>query len=191
MEWKNRGRSSIISKCIEFYPRALAVTDHEMSLPLNKLLRYDASSVDDALMMIEKLPAALQHWNNCDHLPLHIECNRRCRSIIISKCIEIHPNLLDDATILLIVDKVDKLNFLSFSAQLSTIFTIRPMSLYHRHPSIYYDIRKDPCYRRRILHMLPYHVFFTHNTDYRDLNWQPREAMLILFSQTRMKTQKS
>jgi ankyrin repeat protein len=89
-ECMNQGRSSIISKCIELYPEALGTADRQGLLPLHTLLSNELSSEEDALMLIEKYPAALQHHND-GLLPIHLECARRCRSSIISKCIELYP----------------------------------------------------------------------------------------------------
>jgi ankyrin repeat protein len=61
--------------------------------PLHKLFE-ESSSIEDALMVIEKYSAALQQQNGNDDLPLHIECKNRCRSAIISKCIELYPEAL-------------------------------------------------------------------------------------------------
>jgi hypothetical protein len=82
-------RSCILSKCIELYPKSLAVSAD--GLPLHKLFRNKGSSIDDALILIEKYPAALQHSGRIGYLPLHLECVGQCRSTIISKCIELYP----------------------------------------------------------------------------------------------------
>jgi hypothetical protein len=96
IECKHQCRSSIISKCIELYPEALSKTDavSDESLPLHIVLANTSSSIDDALMMIDKYPAALQHQSNYVYLPLHIECMTQCRSAIISKIIELYPEAL-------------------------------------------------------------------------------------------------
>jgi ankyrin repeat protein len=94
IECNHQCRSIIISKCIELYPESLAVADKEEYLPLHRLLEKKSSSVEVAIMMIEKYPAALIHKNGRGSLPLHIECNLRCRSSIISKCIELYPEAL-------------------------------------------------------------------------------------------------
>jgi ankyrin repeat protein len=87
-------RPSILSKCIKLYPGALALTTRRGHLPLHLLLMNESSSADDAVMMIEKYPAALQHQDLCERLPLHVECSKKCRSSIISKCIELYPEAL-------------------------------------------------------------------------------------------------
>jgi ankyrin repeat protein len=97
MECKNLCRSSIISKCIELYPQALSKDDINKNLPLHLLLMSKSSTIDDALMMIEKYPEALRHLNAKGLFPLHIECKNQCRSSIISKCIEIYPQALERA----------------------------------------------------------------------------------------------
>jgi hypothetical protein len=94
LECQHRCRSSIVSKCIEQYPQALAMPNVYRNLPLHGLLWNDSSSIEVALIMIEKCPAALEHRNLDNHLPLHVECMRRCRSCIISKCIELYPYAL-------------------------------------------------------------------------------------------------
>jgi hypothetical protein len=82
---------------------------------------------------------------------------------------------------------VNKGNFLTYAPALSVIFTARPMSLYDREASLKYDIRDDPHNRRRILNLLPRHVFTPiYDTDYRDLNWKLRAAMLMLLSQMKI-----
>jgi hypothetical protein len=91
LECINRCRSSVLSKCIERYPEALAKADDNGYLPLHLLLVNRSSTIEDALMMMEKYPTALQHQSNQGSLPLHFECFSRCRSIIISKCIELYP----------------------------------------------------------------------------------------------------
>jgi hypothetical protein len=88
IECKNRCRSAILAKCIELCPDLLHMRDRSVTLPLNYLLENDSSSIDDALMMMEKYPKALEYAT------LHIECQRRCRSAIIAKCIELYPQAL-------------------------------------------------------------------------------------------------
>jgi hypothetical protein len=62
------------------------------------------------------------------------------------------------------------------------------MGLYDHRTFLQFDKRKDPTYRRRILHLLPRHVFTpTHDADSRDLNWKPRSALVMLLTQ--MKSQ--
>jgi hypothetical protein len=93
----NRCRSIILMKCIELYPEALEVADENGYLPLHCILEKKESSVNDALMMIEKYSAALQHGNYIEYLPLHIECEVQCRLSIISICIELYPQALAHA----------------------------------------------------------------------------------------------
>jgi hypothetical protein len=180
-------RSSIILKCIELYPEAVAVADKERYMPLHRLLLNGLSTVEDTLMMIEKYPAALQHYNSDGYLPLHIECHHLCRSAIISKCIGLHPEAFDDRAIANVIRKLDKRNFHQYSSVLSIIFTAYPMGLYDYPIYIRDDIRNDAYTRRRILNLLPRHVFTpTHDADYRHLNWQPRAAMILLLSQIKI-----
>jgi ankyrin repeat protein len=96
LECAGKGRSSIISKCIELYPEALSISDNNRNLPLTWLFINASSTIEDALMLIEKYPAALRHQNIHGNLPLHYECGKQFRSSIVSKCIECHPESLDD-----------------------------------------------------------------------------------------------
>jgi hypothetical protein len=151
-----------------------------------ELLHNEVSTIDDALMMIEKYPAVLQYRNN-GSAPLYSECSYRCRSSIISKCIELYTEGLNDKAINVIIKRVNQSNWRVKSAVLSVIFAARPLSLY---PSIYIrdDIRQDPFCRRLILNLLPRHIFTPiHESDYRDPNWEPRAAMIILLLHTKMK----
>jgi hypothetical protein len=187
-------RSTIISKCIELYPRSLRKADRNGRLPLHSLLQNKSSSIDDALMMIEKYPAALQHRRFDLYLPIHIECSNRCRSAIISKGVELFPESLNDMTINLIVEIfADKMKYkilCKHCVALSIIFTARPMSLYRELSKPVNDIRREPHIRRRILHLLPRHVFTPkHESDYRDLNWQSRAAMMAILSQVKIQQQ--
>jgi hypothetical protein len=191
IECKYRCRSSIISKCIELYPEALRKPDMQEHLPLHWLLKR-ASSIGDTLLMIETCPAILQYHTKLAPLPLLVECSYQCRLPVIWKCIELYPEALNGNVIIKIMKEIDMTNYREYSALLSIIFTLRPMSLYDYgfHSSIASDIRKDPCYRRRILNLLPRHVFASkHEADYRDLNWKPRAAMMMLLSHMKMKTQ--
>jgi ankyrin repeat protein len=184
LECKNACRSSIISKCIELYPEALAKAYNVGNLPLHRLLENQYSSVEDALMMIEKYPAALTCRNSNGNTPINIECKNACRAPIISKCIELCPQLLDNQVITIILGQVNQSNFHDFASVLSIVFAASPLSLYDRNIYIRNDIRHHPYYRRKLLNLLPRHVFTpTHDEDYRDLNWQPRAAMILLFSQ--------
>jgi ankyrin repeat protein len=93
-ECKNKCRSSLILQYIDICPESLKVADELGYLPLHWLLWNDLSTIEDALMMIEEYPAALQQKNGEGQLPLHIECNNQCRSSIISKCVELYPDAL-------------------------------------------------------------------------------------------------
>jgi ankyrin repeat protein len=182
-------RSILISQLIERYPEALAVADENGFLPLHKLLWKQPSSIDDALMMIEKYPAALHHHDGYDYRPFHYECMAQCRPSLISKCIEIDPESLDDRAIYALINKIRKSNFFEYSSVLQLVFATRPMSLYQVLP-VDCDIRKDPTYRRRILNQLPRHVFTpNHQSDYQDLNWQSRASIMMLLTQMKMQQQ--
>jgi hypothetical protein len=132
-------------------------------------------------MLIEKYPAALQHQDEFVHISLHTECRFLSRSIIISKCIELYPDLLDERVIQIVIMRINPNNICLNNSVLSIIFAPRPMSLYDRDTYIDTDIRDHPRCRRRILHLLPRHVVDpTHDADYRELTWQPRAAMMML-----------
>jgi hypothetical protein len=61
------------------------------------------------------------------------------------------------------------------------------MSFYGYYENLDDDFQEYPEYRRRILNLLPHHVFTpAHKSDYRDLNWQPRAAMMMLLSQMKI-----
>jgi hypothetical protein len=130
LECMRLGRSSVISQCIKLSPESIAQTDLEGYLPLHWYIQNTSSSIEYALMMIEKYPAALRHRNAHGEPPLSIECEEQCRSSIISKCIELYPEELDDSTIASMLEKISKVNFHAFAPLLSTVFTVRPMSLY-------------------------------------------------------------
>jgi hypothetical protein len=188
IECQNQCRSSIISRCIELYPEGLAMTDDDrLHLPLHVLLSNYKSTIDDALTMIEKYPAALQHRDKYGYLPLHAECYKECRPSIIMRCIELYPESVDDYIISRIFDKINEHNYhrgSGYKSVVTMIVTLRPMSLYRPRASNINDIRTNPDYRRRILNLLPRHVFtHQHESDYRGLNWQPRAAMMMLLSQ--------
>jgi ankyrin repeat protein len=191
MECYGRCRSAIISKCVELYSEGLAVaTENTFRLPLHFLLWDDLSMIDDALTMIEKYPAALQHRDEGGYLPLRYECENQCRPSIIMRCIELYPESVDDGIIDSIFKKINEHNYHRGSGYRSVVrmvVTIRPMSLYRRHASKVNDIRTNPDYRRQILNLLPRHVFTSrHELDYRDLNGQPRAAMMMLLSQMKI-----
>jgi hypothetical protein len=92
IECRYKCRSSVVSTCIELYPDSLSKADGEQMLPLHCLLRdvNEIYSEEDALMMIEKYPAALQHQDKYGCLPIHLYC----KSAILSKCIELYPESL-------------------------------------------------------------------------------------------------
>jgi hypothetical protein len=185
-ECLNRARSAIISQYMKLHPEALEIADDSGCLPLHNLLMNESSTVDDALMMIDKYPLALRRKSLYNELPIDIECRTQCRASILSKCIELYPQSLDAEAILVVMYNVDKSNFHSYLEVLSIIFAARPMSLYDRQTYVPDEILDNPYYRRRILHLLPRNVFTpTHESDFHDLNWTPRAAMILLLSQIR------
>jgi ankyrin repeat protein len=192
VECFGRCRSTIISKCIELFPEGLAVASKEtLRLPLHLLIRNDLSMIDDVLTMIEKYPDSLRHQDEDGFLPLHYECDRQCRPSIIMRCIELYPESVDDDMICLVFDKINEHNYhggSGYRSVVTMVVTICPMSLYCPLASNINDIRANPDYCRQILNLLPRHVFtIRHESDYRDLNWQPRAAMMMLLSQMKIK----
>jgi hypothetical protein len=189
-ECRNRCRSIIISKCVELYPETLAKADRQQYLPLHVLLDNDLSTIADALMMIEKYPGALRHWTRLDDRPIYIECAGRCRSAILQKCIDLFPeSLADNRAISIVVNNASRGNPETYLSTLAMFVAARPLSLYDISETAD-DIRDYPHYRRRILNLLPCHVFTpVHEEDYRDLNWQPRAAMMMLLSQIQVQQQ--
>jgi hypothetical protein len=131
IECMYKSRLSIISKCIELYPEALSTTDLQGCLPLHRLLLNNQSSANQASMLIERYPEELKYPYR-GSLPLHMECHSQCRSSIISKCIELYPEILDNKAVVIIIAKVNKDNFLTYEPALLVIFAARPMSLYDR-----------------------------------------------------------
>jgi ankyrin repeat protein len=111
MECKYQCRPSFISKLIELYPEALADADRDGYLPLHWVLFKLTSPSDLALMMIEKYPAALNCQTIHGDLPIHLECGRQCRAIVILKCVSINPESLDSKLIDSIMNKVHNDNF--------------------------------------------------------------------------------
>jgi hypothetical protein len=189
-ECKNECRSTIIWQYVEQYPQSLEVKDEYGSLPLHLLLKNRNSIVEDALMMMEKYPLALEDRDGTEELPLHIECYNRCRSIIISKCIELYPQALD-RRIKFPGMSIDKSDYITYRSILSTIFTAPTLNWFERekHPT-FAKIRTNPDIRRRILHLLPHNVFDpTRVAYYRDLNWQHRSAMMMFLSQKKIQQQ--
>jgi ankyrin repeat protein len=191
IECDGRCRSAIISKCIELYPEGLAVAAEDtLHLPLHVLFWNKLSLIDDALTMIEKCPAALQHRDKYGYLPLYIECYMQCRPSIIMRCIELYPESVDDDAINSIFEKTNEHNYhrgSGYRSVVSMVVTIRPMSLYRLRAPRINDIRTNLDYRRQILNLLPRHVFTPrHELDYRDLNWQPRAAIVMPLSQMKI-----
>jgi ankyrin repeat protein len=190
IECESRCRSAIISKLIELYPQSLSKVDSWGCLPLHFLLGNVSSTVNDALMMIEQHPAALQQRSNILYYPIRNECENQCRPVVMSKCIELCSEALDDGVISILFNKIGRNNFPSYTSMLLILFIARPWKLYDQSSYVEDDIRADPVYRRRILQLLPHNVFTsTHESDYRDLNWQPRAAMMMLLSQMKIQHQ--
>jgi hypothetical protein len=181
-------RSIIISTFIELYPEALSKATDGGELPLNWLIQNKSSMIEDVLLMMEKYQAALQQPNEFGHLPLQIECVYRCRPPVITRCIELYPDALDEKCVISIFSRINKRDFDEYTSTLSLVLAIHPMSLYDRQHDIEGDIRHDPTYRRRILNLLPRHVFsLTQKADYCYLNWEPRAAMMMLLSKIKIK----
>jgi hypothetical protein len=186
IECQRQSRPSILLRCIELYPESVSEPGKYGYLPLHSLLRSEGSSVDAALVLIQKYPAALKRQDNSKNdFPLHLECDSQCRAFIVSKSIELYPEALDNKAISVIAKKINQNNFRRFLPALRVIFTAHPMSFYTQAAYIEDGILEDPYfYRRRILNILPRHVFApNHEADYRDLNWQPRSTILMLLSQ--------
>jgi hypothetical protein len=180
------GRSPILTRFIQLCPESLSVMTEYGYLPLHNLLHSTSSSIDDTLMMIEAYPSALQERDIDGFLALHNECMNQCRSSILNKCIELYPESLDDKAISMIIEKIKrkKNDIRAYASVLSLVFTLRPTAIYDYGSFIKEDIRKNPRYRRKILSLLPRHVFSRmHEADYADLNWRPRSAMLQLLLQ--------
>jgi hypothetical protein len=154
---------------------------------LHRLLGTDPSNADVVLMMIEKYPAAVGHKIG-SIFPILIECISYCRPPVIIKCIELYPETLNDSALMLILKKINQTDFRNYLSVISIVLTVRPESLYLRDAFVENDIRKDPYIRREMLNnMLPRHIFTPeHDIDYRDLNWQPRAAIMMLLSQVKM-----
>jgi ankyrin repeat protein len=190
MECKNRCRSAIISKCIELYPTLLSVTNRSGNLPLHLLLWNSHSTTSDALMMLEKCPDSACQMSISTYFPIRIEASKKCRYPIVRLCYELCPESLDDSAVDMIINKIKWNNFHAYASILKMVFTALPMSLYTQTFYLENDIRKNPYFRRRILHLLPRNVFTSrHDADYRDLNWQPRAAMMMLLLKMKIKIQ--
>jgi hypothetical protein len=184
-----KGRSSILSICIELYPETLAITDMEGRVPLFWLLYNQFSSTEDALMLLEKCPMAnmIMKGIQLSLLPVHMEAFNRCRLSVVTKCIELNPESLDELAIYLLIEKVIKSQCSDRTSILSIIFTTRPNYLYDQ-PNLQVDHRDNPGYRRSVLKLLPRHIFTpTHEADYQDLNWEPRSTIMMLLSQLKIK----
>jgi hypothetical protein len=207
IECMKQCRSAIISKCIELYPEALSIPSGNDSLPLHRLLSNQVSSIEDALMMIEKYPQALKlknhsSWRSTDlDLPIHIECYMQCRPAVLSKCIELYPQSLNisdaDGNIPWIV-ALNKMYLFSYDSvyelrkSLLVLLLANPACLYQplddpvidKHPMM-----QDAGCRRLILNLPPSCLLsMEHKQAYHDLNWQPRSSLLHLWLQIRLKS---
>jgi hypothetical protein len=189
-ECRYQCRSSIILRYIDQHPESLAKADKNSCLLLHWLLLHETSSIDLTLTVIEKYPAALKHRFVCGILPIQIEAFHRCRYLIMSKCLELYPESLDEATLRWFMYKVNNSrNFDQFKDVLLLVFAAFPMGLYSRENDMRQDVRDDLNFRRKILNLLPRHVFTPiHDADYRDLNWQPRAATMMLMSQIKIQS---
>jgi hypothetical protein len=206
LECEYQCRSAVLSKCIELYPASLSITGRNNSLPLHQLLSSSVSTIDDALMMIDKNPQALKHKNNSYYstdmyLPIHIESSKGCRSAVLLKCIKLYPESLSVCdgdgdipwTIALkkqFLFSYDIIRNLHMS--LFTLLSAHPASFYHPPHDPLIDklpMMKDPSSCRLILNLLPSCLSSAaHLQAYHDLNWQPRSSLLHLWLQIRLKS---
>jgi hypothetical protein len=186
IECRTNGRLVVVSRCIELYPESLHVSlaDQLTFLPLHSLL-INKTAVECTLMLLQRCPTTALVCDGRSYFPIHFECFFHCRLSIVSKCIELCPESLDSNVFVIMCEKVNKKNFHELANVLSIIFTARPMRLYDQNTYTEGDIRLKTAHRRRILNnLLPRHVFTPlHESDYRDLNWQSRAAMITLLSQ--------
>jgi ankyrin repeat protein len=87
-------RSDMLSTLIEYYPESLLIPNKSGLLPLHLALRNNTSSITSGIILMLKCPEALlQKSSNGYYLPIHIECMYRCRSVILSKCMECPESL--------------------------------------------------------------------------------------------------
>jgi ankyrin repeat protein len=63
IECNTQGRTSVIAKLFELYPESIVETNKRGNMPLHELLSNEnqSSSIEDALMMIDKYPDAVRH----------------------------------------------------------------------------------------------------------------------------------
>jgi hypothetical protein len=197
IECQYQCRPLVVCKCIELYPRSLAVTKNTNMLPLHVILRNPASSSSLAELIIDKYPAALHNSDHHGNLPIHIECNSRCRSAIISKCIELYPEALSVSTHTGLIpwtsalSTMNKTRKVGMMKSLSILLSAHPESFYHppRDPIINkLAMMQDPLWRRMILNLLPSCLSSaSHVQSHHDLNWQSRCSLLHLWLQIRLK----
>jgi hypothetical protein len=108
----------------------------------------------------------------------------------ISKCIKLRPDAIDFTTFNFIMTHVNRDNFHEYSLSLSIVLTALPLSFYYEYVYEYCEITKHSHFRRKILNLLPSTLFtLKHDTDYRDLNWQSRAAMIMLLLQIKIQRQ--
>jgi hypothetical protein len=186
IECRNQCRSVLLSACMEKYPGAVSAVDAWSCIQLYYLLRNANSSIDDVLLMIKKYHAMTsRNLFQSEELPIHLEFAYRSRPSIIKKCIEIHPASANQRSVTRILSNIHNRNVSVGYSGLSLVFAANPSSLYDR-GSNEDDLRHNPYFRRRILSLLPRHVFSPiHDADFAELNWQPRGAMLLFLSQIR------
>jgi hypothetical protein len=130
VECQHQRRVQVISRCLELYPESITVPNHAGNLPLHLFLKRGAlMDVDLAFMIINKYPAALKLWNMDGNLPLHIEIKSKCRSPIISECIELYPDSLSF---------VDQEGFMPLHWLLSreSSSTVDAMMIIEKHPAV-------------------------------------------------------
>jgi hypothetical protein len=196
-ESENGCRLPVIARFIELCPSLLPFAS-EMGRPVLHWYLEREASEDVTLMIMENYPAALSHRDNMGFLPIQIEVRNQCRSLIISEFVMQYPESLNDTNWDRAVScafryRINKSNFHQYRDGLKHLFILRPIFLYlHEIDYLRYkdDARADPHFRRQLLNLLP-HDFVkslpTHDADYRDLNWQPRAAMMMLLSQIKIK----
>jgi ankyrin repeat protein len=74
-----------------------------MSLPalsrrsLHDMLKNSSSSENDILQAIQDYPEALRQKDSNSYCPIQIECDKKCRPVIIWKLIELYPESLAQA----------------------------------------------------------------------------------------------
>jgi hypothetical protein len=187
----------VISKCIEVYPESLTIADNFGCLPLHRVLANPASSTAVALFMIEKDPETLRHGTLRDQLPIHVECQKQCRSSVISRCIQLYPESLSKCStsgslpLTRALCKVTYENIHQKRKSLGILLSSHPASFYHPPDDPMIDkfyMMRDPLCRRLILNLYPSCLSSAaHLQAYHDLNWEPRCSLLHLWIQLCMR----